>query len=74
MLHRDARQTVGNEFNGIGHGDLPGRFETGFTLVSLVAFVNFVALHTCLAEAASTQHRAATGTGSLSNPFQRVPH
>ncbi|QPP36161.1 hypothetical protein I5154_002749 [Pseudomonas aeruginosa] len=65
---------VGNEFNGIGHGDLPSRFETGFTLVSLVAFVNFVALRTCLAEVASRQHRAATGTGSLSNPFQRVPH
>jgi hypothetical protein len=43
ILHGDARQTVGNEFNGGGHGHLPGRFETGFTLVAFVAFVNLVA-------------------------------
>ncbi len=41
IFHRDARQTVGNEFNGSGHGHLPSRFETGFTLVAFVAFVNF---------------------------------
>ncbi len=43
VLHGDARQTIGNEFNGGGHGHLPSRFETGFTLVALVAFVNLVA-------------------------------
>ena len=43
ILYRDARQPVGNEFDSSGHGHLPGRFETGFTLVSLVAFVNLVA-------------------------------
>ena len=41
ILHGDTRQTVGNEFNGGGHGHLPGRFETGLTLVAFVAFVNF---------------------------------
>ena len=40
-LQRDARQTGGNQCSGSGHGHLPSRFETGFTLVAFVAFVNF---------------------------------
>jgi len=43
ILHGDARQTVGNELDRSGHGQLPSRFETGFTLVAFVALVNLVA-------------------------------
>ncbi|RRX98546.1 hypothetical protein EGK62_32405 [Pseudomonas aeruginosa] len=75
MLHRDTRQTVGNEFNGGGHGHLPGRFAIGPTLVAFVAFVNLVALMSAyLAEPASQEHRPGPGARSPSNPFQRVPH
>ncbi|PPU95189.1 hypothetical protein FZ025_20980 [Xanthomonas hyacinthi] len=66
---------VGNEFNGIGHDYLPGRFETGITLVAHVAFANFVAWTGAhLAETASAQHRPSEHRGSPPNPHERIPH